>query len=80
MLNVSRTVSYEITLSLLKIESLVFSDIVHGDSGPWYLVTEKKQTWRPELGPKSSLKLSFLVIFSSLVHVLLEFAYNDSLQ
>ena len=43
MLNVSRTVSYEITLSLLKIESLVFSDIVHGDSGPWYLVTEKKK-------------------------------------
>ena len=79
MLNVSRTVSYEITLSLLKIESLVFSDIVHGDSGPWYLVTEKK-TWRPEFGPKSSLKLSFLVIFSSLVLFLLEFAYNDSLQ
>ena len=49
MLNVSQTVSYEITLSLLKIKSLVFSDIVHGDSGPWYLVTEKKnlaaRTW-----------------------------------
>ena len=28
------------SLSFLKIESLVFSDIVHDDSQPWYLVTD----------------------------------------
>ena len=54
MLDVSRAESYEITpvrlsvrlfvrlsLSFLKIRSLVFSDIVHDDSWPWYLVTEE---------------------------------------
>ena len=53
-LDVSRTASYEITLvhlsvhpsvrpslSFLKIESLVFSDIVHDDSQPSHLVTDK---------------------------------------
>ena len=52
-LNVSRTASYKITLvrlsiclsthrsvSFLKIGSLVFSDIVHDDGWPWYLVTD----------------------------------------
>ena len=50
MLDFSRTASYEITvirlsvrpsLSFLKIGSLVFSDIVHGNSCPWYLVSNK---------------------------------------
>ena len=46
-LGVSRPASYEITLArlsirFLKIESLVFSEIVHDDSWPWYLVTEKR--------------------------------------
>ena len=49
-LDVSRTASYEITvvplsvrlsLSSLKIGSLVLSDIVHDDSWPWYLVTDR---------------------------------------
>ena len=73
-LNVSRTASYEITivllsvrpsLSFLKIGSLVFSDILHDDSWPWYLVTDearflKKKNWQPEFEWKSGPKLVFL--------------------
>ena len=49
-LDISRTASYETTLarlsvrpslSFLKVGSLLFSDIVHDDSWPWYLVTDK---------------------------------------
>ena len=43
--------------NFLKIGSLVFSDIVHDDNWPWYLVTDearflKKNFWRPKSGPK----------------------------
>ena len=54
LLDVSRTASYEITLvylsvflfvcpslSFFKIGSLVFSDIVHDDNWPRYLVTDQ---------------------------------------
>ena len=64
MLDVSRTASYEINLVrlpvrqlllFLKTGSLVFSDIVHDDSCPWYLVTDegrflKKEIEVPNLG------------------------------
>ena len=77
MLDVSRTASYEINLVclpvrqlllFLKTGSLVFSDIVHDDSWPWYLVTDegrflKKRNWRPKFRPncsKSGSKLGFL--------------------
>ena len=64
MLDVSRTRSYEINLArlpvrqllrFLKTGSLAFSDIVHGDSWPWYLVTDegrflKKEIDGPNLG------------------------------
>ena len=46
------------SLTFLKIGSLVFSDIVHYDSWPWYLVTaearfleKKKKNWQSEFGP-----------------------------
>ena len=72
------------SLSFLKIGSLVFSDIVHDDSSPWYLVTdsqifEKKlvaQIWA-KIRPKSRVFLQFLK-FGSLVF--LEIAYSDNLQ
>ena len=90
-LNVGRTASYEnhscpsvclsvrLSLSFLKIGSLVFSDIVHNDSWSWYLVTDgarflkkKKKNWRPEFrpnGPRSGPKqVFFFAIFLSLVH------------
>ena len=81
-LDVSRTASYEITLvrlsvrpsvrpslSFLKIGLLLFSDIVHDDSWPWYLATDgakflRKKIWRPEFGSETR----FFAIFSSLVH------------
>ena len=73
------------SLSFLKIGSLVFSDIVHDDSSPWYLVTDRarflKKNWWPKFGPKSGPKvgvfLQFLK-FGSLVF--LEIAYSDNLQ
>ena len=49
-LDVTRTASYEITfvplsvrpsLSFLKNGALVFSNIVHDDSWPWYLLTDE---------------------------------------
>ena len=56
------------SLNLLKIRLSFFSDIVHHDSWPRYLVTDgarflKKKFWRPGFGPKwlkSSPKLGFL--------------------
>ena len=62
-------------LSFLKIRSLVFSDILHDDSWPWYLVTarflkkKKKmaaQIWTEweNIGPKTR----FFAIFLSVVH------------
>ena len=96
-LDVSRSASYEtnlvypficpsvsLSLSFLKIVSLAFSDIVHDDSWPWYLVTDedrylKKDNWRPEFGPKepkSGPKLGFrdFIEFESLFFI--EIAYN----
>ena len=65
MHDVNRTASYEIihdrlsvgpALNFLKTGSLVFSDIVHGDSWPWFLVIGEakffgEKTWRPEFWP-----------------------------
>ena len=72
-LDFSRTAFYEITLvrlsgplpvcsslSFVKIRSLVFSDIVHDDCWPWYLVSltkpkfwgKKKKIRAPTLGPR----------------------------
>ena len=53
--------------NFLKIGSLVFYNIVHGDSWAWYLLTGeatflKKKKWRPEFGrnePKSGPKSGF---------------------
>ena len=59
-------------VNFLKIGSLVFFDIVHDESLPWYLVTDKtrftKKKWQREFGPKSGPKLGFFAISSSLVH------------
>ena len=61
-LDVVRAASYEITLvrqsvclsvrpslNYFKIGSLVFSDIVHGDSWPWYLVTDEARFLKKKL-------------------------------
>ena len=65
MLDVSRTASYEITvvrlsvpplLKFLKIGSLVFSDIVHDDSWPWYLVTDRARFF--EIKEKMTSRIS----------------------
>ena len=75
------------SLSFLKIGSVVFSDIVHVDSWPWHLVTDRarflKKNWQPEFGPnwrKSGPKLGFFLFFKFGSLVYLEIAYNDSLQ
>ena len=78
--NVSLTASYEITLlglsvypsvhpslSFLKIGSL-FSDIVHSDSWPWYLVTDEARFLKKKTGLKGLFKIRFFAIFSNLVH------------
>ena len=82
-LDVSRTASYEIIIvflsvrpsrSFLKIGSLVFSDILHDDSWPWYLVTDetrflgKKNKFAARIWVKIGPKTSFFAIFSSFVH------------
>ena len=87
-LNVSRAAFYEFilvclsvclsvrtSLNFLKIGSLIFSDIVHDDNWPWYLVTDeaiflKKKIGSPNLGPTSLNKgqYDFFVIFLSLGH------------
>ena len=62
-----------------------FSDIVHGDSWPWYIVTDearflKKKKVFGAKGPESSLKLGFychLLKFDSLVS--LAITCSDSL-
>ena len=85
MRDVRRTASYEITLvrlsfrpslSFLKIGSLVFSEIVHDESWPRFLVTDgarflKKKTLAAQICAKWAKigpKKSFFAIFSSLVH------------
>ena len=98
-LDVSRTAPCEITLvrlsvcpsvlpslSFLKIGSLVFSDIVHDDSWPWYLVAArflKKKIGDPNLdqmGQNWAQNWVFwhFLKFGSLFF--LEIACNDSLQ
>ena len=56
------------SLSVLKICSLVFSDIVHDGRRPWYFMTDavrfwKRKNWQLDFGPnglKLDLKLGFL--------------------
>ena len=76
------------SLSFLKIGSLVFSDIVHDDSWPWYLVTDKARFLKNKNGGPNLdqmvqnrgrnyvfchfLKFGWLVF--------LEFTHNDSFQ
>ena len=78
-LDVGRTASYEnhscpsvclsvrLSLSFLKIGSLVFSDIVHNDSWSWYLARFlKKKKRQSEFGPsrpKSGPKWGFLPFY-----------------
>ena len=99
-LDVSRTTPYKVTLvrlsicpsvSFLKIGSLVFSDIVHDDSWPWYLVIDgaldfwkKKKKWRlkfrqkwAKIGPETSFFCHFLKLRSL---DFLEIAYNYNLK
>ena len=76
------------SLSSLKIVSLIFSDIVHDDSWPWYLVVDtarflKKKIGVPNLGQMGQIRTQnyffcYFLKFGSLV--LLDIAYNDSLQ
>ena len=77
------------SLSFLKIGSLVFCDVVHDDSWPWYLVTdkarflEKKIFGSPNLGQMAQHRTQnevfcYFLKFVSLVF--LEIAYNDRLQ
>ena len=55
-------------LSFLKIGSLVFSDIIHDDSWPWYLLTDRARFLKKILvtqmsgpdGTKSGPKIGFL--------------------
>ena len=76
------------SLSFLKIGSLVFSDIVHDDSWPWYLVTDgtrflKKKKLQSKFepnGPKSGPKLGFLYFLKFHSLFFLEIACNNSLQ
>ena len=87
-LDVSRTASYEITLvrlsvrpslSFLIIGSLVFSDMVHHDSCPSYIVNQKarflkrtKEKGGEQISAKEEAKVGpktrFFPIFSSLFH------------
>ena len=64
-----KSLSFICPLSLIfvKIGSLVFPDIVHGDSWPWYLVTDEAKFLEKNLAarirvmnePKSGPKLRF---------------------
>ena len=73
--------------SFLKIGSLVFSDIVHVDGWPWYLVIDvasflKKYFGGPNLGPMGLNQaqnevLRHFIEFGS--YFFLEIAYSDSL-
>ena len=75
------------SLSFLKIESSVFSNIVHDDSWPWYIVTDEARFLKKKFGPKFGSKgsrsgpklgFSYFLKFGSLVF--LEITYNDRLQ
>ena len=58
------------SISFLKIASSVLSDIIHGDSWPWYRVTDEARF----------LKKNFLHFLEFESLGFLEIAYNDSLQ
>ena len=100
-LDVSRTASYEITLvhlsvcpyvrpslSFLKIGSLVFSDIAHDDSWPWYLMTDRARFLKTnfggsnlgQMGQNWAQNLVFCYFCKFGLLVFLEIACNDSLQ
>ena len=75
------------SLSFLKIGSSVFSNIVHDDSWPWYIVTDEARFLKKKFGPKFGSKgsrsgpklgFSYFLKFGSLVF--LEITYNDRLQ
>ena len=76
--------SVYLSLGFLTIGWLAFSNIVHDDSQPWYLVTDGARSWEKKngspIGPKSGLNQVFchFLEFSSLV--LCEIACNNSLQ
>ena len=46
----SDCLSVPLSLRFLKIESLIFSDIVHDDSWPWYLVTDGARLMKNSFG------------------------------
>ena len=59
------------SLSFLKIGPLVFSDIVHDDSWPWYLVTDRARFLKKNLmaqiwvkWAKFQPKIGFFLLFS----------------
>ena len=63
------------SLTFLKTESLAFSDIVHDDSWPWYLVTDQARILKKKLMARIWVKVAkigpeirFFTIFSNLVH------------
>ena len=76
------------SVSLLKIGSLVFSDIAHDDSWPWHLATDRVTRLKKKFGGQNlgqmgqnraqSYVFCFFLKFGSLVF--LEIAYNYSLQ
>ena len=53
------------SLSCSKTGSLVFLDIIHDDSWPWYQVAQISAKWA-----KIGSKTSFFAIFSILIHLL----------
>ena len=67
--------SVHLSLNFFKIGSLIFSDVVHDNSWPWYLVTDEARFLKKNVvagiwakGAKIGPKTRFFTIFSSLVH------------
>ena len=50
------------SLSFLKIGSLVFSDIVHNDSWPWYLVTDRDRFLKKKIKLKKKFFLAAWIL------------------
>ena len=72
-----------VCLSILKIGSIAFSDIVPYDSWSWNLVTDRARFLRSKFGPNRTKSVTNEVFhhflgFGSLVF--LKIAYSDSLQ
>ena len=80
--------SVQPSLSFLKIRSVIFNDIVHDDSWPWYLETDKVRFLKKNIGGLSlgpmGLNQAQIEIFPHFLEfgslVFLEIVYNDSLQ